>query len=247
MSKELQQVKVCVGRFQPFTKGHLKMATFSDLKGPDKEQADKLREQPDLKEISKLKTVILSIYVDKAKVDTRHPFDAELMKDEMELIKKNYKEVEDVLYVASADICAWGEMLKEKGYQAAVWLTGSDEAPRYAPMAIKVPDYEISNRDNRDVKDAFTKSFYVESIERTDEGDDFIATISGTKVRQALKDEDKEYFKKAMPDGVDRLFDKFREAVINAPEPVKKTTKRKVKEGMRSLRDMVFEAIHKTI
>lgn len=247
MSKELQQVKVCVGRFQPFTKGHLKMATFSDLKGPDKEQADKLREQPNLKEISKLKTVILSIYVDKVKVDTRHPFDAELMKDEMELIKKNYKEVEDVLYVASADICAWGEMLKEKGYQAAVWLTGSDEAPRYAPMAIKVPDYEISNRDNRDVKDAFTKSFYVESIERTDEGDDFIATISGTKVRQALKDEDKEYFKKAMPDGVDRLFDKFREAVINAPEPAKKTTKRKVKEGMRSLRDMVFEAIHKTI
>lgn len=242
MSKELQQVKVCVGRFQPFTKGHLKMATFSDLQGPDKEQSDKLREQPDLKEISKLKTVILSIYVDKSKVDTRHPFDAELMKEEMEIIKKNYKEIEDVLYVSSADICAWGEMLKGKGYQAAVWLTGSDEAPHYAPMAIKVPDYEISNRDNRDVKDAFTKSFYVESIERSDEHSDFVATISGTKVRQSLKDEDKEYFKKAMPDGVDRLFDKFREAVINAPEPVKKT-KRNVKEGMKSLRNYIFEKL----
>ena len=87
MSKELQQVKVCVGRFQPFTKGHLKMATFSDLQGPNKEQVDKLREQPDLKEISKLKTVILSIYVDKSKVDTRHPFDADLMKEEMKNVQ----------------------------------------------------------------------------------------------------------------------------------------------------------------
>ena len=42
MNKELQEVKVCLGRFQPFTLGHLKMATYKDLKGPDKEQQDKL-------------------------------------------------------------------------------------------------------------------------------------------------------------------------------------------------------------
>ena len=30
----MKQVRVCLGRFQPFTLGHLKMATYKDLKGP---------------------------------------------------------------------------------------------------------------------------------------------------------------------------------------------------------------------
>lgn len=236
-----KQVKICLGRFMPFHLGHLKMATYKDLKGPDSEQKDSLREQPNLKEIANQKTIILSILTTKDKVDTRHPFDADLMKDELELLKKNYSsEIEDILYVKSADICAWGEMLKQKGYQASVWLTGSDEFAMYKGMAIKVPEYEEKNRDNRDFKGACTKSFYVEEIERTDDGD-FISSISGTKVRQALLNNDKELFTKMMPKGADKYFDKFKEAVENAPEPKKRTTKKKVKEGMRSLKDYIFE------
>ena len=34
----MKQVKVCLGRFQPFTLGHLKMATYRNLQGPDVEQ-----------------------------------------------------------------------------------------------------------------------------------------------------------------------------------------------------------------
>lgn len=239
----MKQVKVCLGRFQPFTLGHLKMAIYKDLKGPDAEQKDSLREQPNLKEIANQKTIILSILTTKDKVDTRHPFDADLMKDELELLKKNYSsEIEDILYVKSADICAWGEMLKQKGYQASVWLTGSDEFAMYKGMAIKVPEYEEHNRDNRDFKDACTKSFYVEEIERSNDGD-FVSSISGTKVRQALLNDDKELFTKMMPKGADKYFDKFKEAVENAPEPKKKTTKKKVKEGMKSLKKYILEAL----
>lgn len=240
----IKQIKVCLGRFQPFTLGHLKMATYKDLKGPDKEQQDKLREQPNLKEIAKQKTIILSILTTKDKVDTRHPFDADLMKDELELLRKNYSsEIEDIMYVKSADICAWGEMLKQKGYQASVWLTGSDEFAMYKGMAIKVPEYEEHNRNNYDCKDAYTKSFYVESIERSDDND-FISSISGTKVRQALLDNDKELFIKMMPKGADKYFDKFKEAVENAPEPNKKLSKKKIiKEGMKSLIDYVNEDV----
>mgnify|MGYP007056207625 CR=1 FL=1 len=57
----MQQVKVILGRFQPFTLGHLKIATISNLNGPDKEQTEKLREQPDLESIEKQKTIILAI------------------------------------------------------------------------------------------------------------------------------------------------------------------------------------------
>ena len=240
---ELKEVKICLGRFQPFTLGHLKMATYKDLKGPDKEQQDKLREQPNLKEISKQKTVILAVSTPDNKVDTRHPFNDQVMKDEFDLIKRNYKDdIEDILPVASADICAWGEMLKKKGYKASVWLTGSDEFKMYKSMAVKVPEYEEHNRDNRDCKDAYTKSFYVEEIERT-EDKDFVSSISGTKVRQSLLDGDKELFTKMMPKGMEKYFDEFKEKVENAPEPKKKATKKKVKEGMQSLKNYILESI----
>lgn len=235
MDKELKQVKVILGRFQPFTLGHLKIATYTDLQGPDKEQSDVLREQPDLKEIAKLPTVILSILTTKEKVDSRHPFEAELVKEELEIVKKNYKEIENVLYVKSADICAWGELIKQNGYQAAVWITGSDEFQMYKGMAIKVPEYEEHNRDNRDCKDAYTKSFYVEEVKRTEDASDFVSTISGTKVRESLKNNDKELFAKMMPKGTDYLFDKFREALLNAPEAKPKKAK-KIKECMGELK-----------
>ena len=217
---ELQEVKVCLGRFQPFTLGHLKMATYKDLKGPDKEQQDKLREQPDLKEIAKQKTIILVVSTPEDKVDTRHPFNDEVMKREFDIIKKNYKDdIEDVLYVKSADICAWGALLKEHGYKASVWLTGSDEFSFYKGMAIKVPEYEEKNI--KDCAGAYTPSFYVEEIERT-ENKDFVSSISGTKVRQSLLDGDKELFTKMMPKGVNKYFDEFKEKAENAPEPKKK-------------------------
>ena len=252
----MKQVRVCLGRFQPFTLGHLKMATYKDLKGPKDiqgyrgivKQSELLREQPDLDEISKQKTIILAIYTSKDKVDKKHPFDVDLIKKELEIVRKNYPEIEDVMYVPSADICLWGEMLKKAGYQASVWITGSDEAKGYVEMAMKVPDYEVKNRDNRDCKGAYTKSFYVESIERTDDSD-FVSSISGTKVREALINNDMNYFRKAMPKGTDHLFDEMKEAVVNAPEKTTKT--KKIKEYIEnnshySMRT-IYEYLNKNI
>lgn len=253
----MKQVKVCLGRFQPFTLGHLKMATYKDLKGPKDiqgfkgvvKQSELLREQPDIKEIAKQKTVIFSIYTSKDKIDAKHPFDAELMKKELDIVKKSYPEIEDILYVDSADICKWGEMLKKAGYQASVWLTGSDEAKPYVEMAMKVPEYEIKNRDNRDCNGAYTKSFYVESIERTEDGD-FTSGISGTKVRQALLDGNRELFKKMMPKGTEQLFDEFKKAVENAPQPkikrvktLKEYIEQEENQYMKSFKQYLYESI----
>ena len=241
MNENLKEVRICLGRFMPFHLGHLKMATYKDLKGPDKEQQDKLREQPNLKEIAKQKTVILAVSTSEDKVDTRHPFNDELMKKEFDIIKKNYKDdIEDVLYVKSADICAWGALLKEHDYKASVWLTGSDEFSFYKGMALKVPEYEEKNL--KDCAGAYTLSFYVEEIERT-ENKDFVSSISGTKVRQSLLDGDKELFAKMMPKGVNKYFDEFKKKAENATEPKKKTTKKKVKEGIISLKNYILESI----
>jgi hypothetical protein len=227
----MEQVKVVLGRFQPMTLGHLKIATYKDLKGPDADQKKSLREQPNLSEIKKQRTVVLVISTPSNKVDSRHPFDDDLMKKELDIIKRSYsKEIADVLYVKSADICAWGELLKKHGYQASVWITGSDEFPMYKGMAIKVPEYEEHNRNNYDCRGAYTQSFYVEEVQRNESSSDFVSTISGTKVRQALLDGDKDTFASMMPKGTDKLFDAFKTAVENAPEA--KPKKKRVKESL---------------
>jgi len=106
---------------------------------------------------------------------------------------------------------------------------------------LKIAHYEETT--DRDFKDACTKSFYLENVERFDDGDDFIASISGTKVRNAISTDDKETFKKMMPKGTDVLFDDFKLALETAPkEPEKK--KRKVKEQMKPLKDFINEKIN---
>lgn len=223
----MKQVKICLGRFQPFTLGHLKMATHKKLNGPERSFADTLTEQPDLKKIAEQKTVILVVSTPSEKVDSRHPFSDDLMEKEFDIIKNKYKnDIEDILYVKSADICAWGELIKKHGYQASVWLTGADEYEFYKSMALKVPEYVIKNRNNYDCAGAYTSSFYVERIERNDKSDDFVSTISGTKVRRSLIDNDMDVFKSMMPDGVDRFFNEFREAIVNVPERKKSTSRR---------------------
>lgn len=229
------------------TLGHMKLITYNNLVGPDTEQSNVLREQPNLKEIAKQNTLVLVISTPQEKVDSRHPFTDDLMQKEFDIIKKSYPEIEDILYVNNADICAWGEMIKQLGYQASVWITGSDEYARYKPMAIKVPQYEESNRDNRDFKDACSKSFYVEEVKRAESSNDFLETVSGTKVREALKNGDIDVFKKMMPKGVDKLFNEFKVAVENAPEPVKKSKSKRIKEEYTSLLQYITEHLNKSI
>ena len=249
--KELQKVKVILGRFQPFTLGHLKLATYNKLNGPDKDQQDVLREQPNIDEIKDLKTVILVISTPVEKRDVKHPFDDGLMKREFDIIKKSYKdEIADIIYVKSADIVKWGPLLKEKGYQAAVWITGSDEFGYYKRLATKVEEYEERFSDSG-LKGSCTLSFYAEEVKRDDSSDDFSETISATKVREALKNDDKEAFMKMMPKGIDDdLYYAFQETINNVHEPEKKSKKVKeskiynyiISKNMRNLNDVIKEA-----
>lgn len=234
----MREVKICLGRFQPFTLGHLKMATYKDLKGP---KNIKLRETPDLKHISQLPTVLLVISNPKNKVDLRHPFDDDLMSKEFDIIKRQYPEIIDVIYVQSANLVAWGETIKQHGYQAAVWLTGTDEFGFYNRMASKVPDYEEHNRNNRNIIGAFTKSFYVEEIKRVENSDDFAESISGTKVREAIKNDDFNSFVKMMPKGTAKLFSQFQMALNNLSSVSEHTSLQESLQCIKSLYTYLFE------
>ena len=72
--------------------------------------------------------------------------------------------------------------------------------------------------NKKDLKD-FPDDFKVFVIER-DETSSAVDGISGTKVRQAIKDDDKAAFVKMMPDGAQKLFNEFKEELGKVNESV---------------------------
>ena len=129
MDNKANQVCLFIGRFQPFTLGHLKCC----------ETVYKTR---------KLKSVILIINTTKA--DKKHPF---LTKDIINTYKKmahDYECIEDVLLVSNADIVKNVTECREHGYEPVAWVCGTDRVNDYKRMVDKysekldlVPNFDV--------------------------------------------------------------------------------------------------------
>lgn len=161
-----------------------------------------------------LTTVILMIH--NKKMDAKHPFTDELIQKEMELIKKSCPNIEDTIYVDNADLVKFGQKLQEKEYEAQLWITGSDRLDSYKKMA-ENPKYQEQG--------CYPSTFTTLEVPRSDED------ISATKVREAIKNNDIDTFKKMMPKGSEKLFEEFKEQLSN------------IKEGMKSLKKYILESI----
>ena len=140
------------------------------------------------------------------KFDSKHPFSDELIKKEFDTCLKGKDYYIDQIYISSAAIDKIGEELAKKGYSAHLWGCGTDREKMYKSMA--------SNK--KYLKD-FPDDFKVFVIER-DETSSAVDGISATKVRQAIKDDDKAAFVKMMPDGAQKLFDEFKEELSKVNE-----------------------------
>lgn len=112
----LEPVCLFIGRFQPFTLGHLKCCEM-------------------VWKYKKLKTVVLIINTTKA--DEKHPF---LTKDLMGAYKnlaKDYDFIKDIILVSNADIVKNTEACREAGYEPVAWVCGSDRVNDYRRMVDK--------------------------------------------------------------------------------------------------------------
>lgn len=140
------------------------------------------------------------------KHDAKHPFDDELIAKEFDTCLNNEKFFEDHIYVTSAAIDKIGAALKEKGYLAHLWGCGTDRAKSFERMASN-PKYIVD----------FADDFKVFVVER-DENSNGIDGISATKVREAIKNDDKKEFERMMPKGAGKLFDEFKEQLSKVNE-----------------------------
>ena len=117
----MKQVNIMIGRFQPFTNGHLKCV----------EEAWKKLHIP---------TVVCMINTKYEKVDEKHPFPSSLTLPLYQEAFKGDKMIEDIVLVVNADIVKIGEILKDKGYEIKSWTCGTDRIDSYTKMADKYHD-----------------------------------------------------------------------------------------------------------
>lgn len=132
------------------------------------------------------------------KFDSKHPFSDKLIAKEMEIVKKNYDFIAEIYPANAADIVKMGQKLQEEGYTAHLWLCGDDREAQFKRQA-ENPKY----RDMGHFPDDFT----------TYTGTGRTEGVSGTAVRNSLKNNDKDEFVKLMPKGTDKMFDELQEAV----------------------------------
>lgn len=137
---EKEKVNVIVGRFQPFTRGHIKGA----------EEVWK-RDQ--------LRTVFLVIDTPQAKTDSRHPFPSEV------IIKDNVECGEEWMAgmypIKNADIGKISGICREHGFEPVMWTCGTDRVRAYSYQVqekyIKMydldPDFKVNEikRGDEDV------------------------------------------------------------------------------------------------
>ena len=142
------------------------------------------------------------------KFDSKHPFSDDLIKKEIDTCLNGKDFYQDIIWVKNAAIDKIGEELVKKGYSAHLWGCGTDREKMYKSMA-----------NNKKYLKDFPDDFKVFVVER-DETSSAIDGISATKVRQAIKDDDKAAFVKMMPDGAQKLFDEFKEELSKVNEGV---------------------------
>ena len=117
----MKRINIIIGRFQPFTKGHMKcvLEAWNKLKVP---------------------TVVVMIDTPDDKVDEKHPFLSSLTLPLYNTLFEDYKEIEGVILSKNANIVTIGEQLYNMGYEICCWTCGTDRYDSYEKMAFKYKD-----------------------------------------------------------------------------------------------------------
>lgn len=242
-----------VGRFQPFTLGHLNMVNEGEapcivyqikpqgipetLKGL--KVSGKVIKKESVENVIKFLDTKEGDLTEQEKDFIKRPFTNELIAKELDIIKKNNKNIIDVVYVQNAfhAFALFNKFLadnKDK-YEAQYWMCGDDRIDDYQRM---INDYAkgekvITLERGGEPIEKMTQNLELNTGKGRTDG------ISGTAVRKAILNNDKSAFIKIMPKGTDVLFNEF----VQSFEIFKEKIKGLVKEsfGMKSLKSYIFE------
>ena len=221
----MKKINMTVGRFQPFTQGHLNMINEgegpciiyrinSSNKIPQSIKGWKIDGRVIRKE--SIKKVIDSINlkeIELTKQETelfKRPFTNELIEEEFEIIKKNNKNIIDVIPVINMfdALIQFNKFITDHKdeYEPQYLMCGDDRADTYNETINKYDELEDSFQSGKKIPNILKGKLKVNIGNGRTKG------VSGTDVRKSILNKDKSAFEKIMPKGVGKMFDEFVEA-----------------------------------
>lgn len=248
------KVNITIGRFQPFTKGHLNMILEGEepciIYRINSSKADedltKIKVKGKVVKKDNIKNVIdylnangEGILNDTEKEVLKRPFTNELIEKELEIIKKsNKKLIVDVIYVKNAydALADFAAKVSNGDYEPNYLMCGDDREDSYTKMIES--DKPWKTVDGKEYDNVLKGSL------KTNIGKGRTEGVSGTAVRSAIISKNKSQFTKIMPNGVDSMFDDF----VKAFDDFKNTLSSTINEynNYSSLKDFLCESIDPT-
>lgn len=211
-----------IGRFQPFTQGHLNMVNEGE--GPcivyriNSSNKTIERKKKGIKIGSKswsdesVNKVIAYIdnptgeLTEQEKELLKRPFTNELIDKELELVKKANKNIIDVIPVVNMfeALARFNKFILDHSneYEPGYWMCGDDRVDDYSELIDKYDKLAIT-RGGEEYENV------VKGKLKTNIGKGRTEGVSGTAVRKAILNKDKTAFEKIMPKGVGSMFDDF--------------------------------------
>ena len=252
MSK--QKLNMTIGRFQPFTQGHLNMVNEGDgpciiyrINSSDKKIE---RKKKGIKIGSKSYTdesvnKVIE-YIDNPTGDLteqekellKRPFTNELIDKELEIVKKSNKNIIDVIPVVNMfeALARFNKFIldHQDEYEPQYWMCGDDRVDNYSELIDKYDKLAIE-RGGEEYDNV------VKGKLKTSTGKGRTEGVSGTAVRKAILTKDKSAFEKIMPKGTGSMFNDF----IKAFDDFKIQLQNIIKEHkMMTLKEYICESLN---
>lgn len=249
-----QQVNIAIGRFQPFTQGHLNMIMEGELpcivyrinSSKSDEDMTKIKVKGKVVKKDNIKNVIEYLdnngegnLNDTEKEVLKRPFTNELIEKELEIVKKaNSRYFVDVIYVTNAyeALTDFASKVQAGTYEPKYLMCGDDRVDTYTKMIES--DKPWKTVDSDEIENVLKGKLTVNIGKGRTEG------VSGTAVRASIIKNDKAAFAKIMPTGADKMFNDF----VDAFKRFKDTLKHTINEynnynNLVDLRDYIVETI----
>lgn len=248
------KVNITIGRFQPFTQGHLNMIIEGDApcivyrinSSKADEDTSKIKVKGKVVKKDEIKHAIE--YIDNNGVGNlsetekeilKRPFTNALIEKELEIVKQsNKKYFVDVIYVKNAyeAIADFAYKVSQGLYEPQYLMCGDDRIDTYTKMIES--DKPWKTVDGQECENVLKGKMTVNIGKGRTEG------VSGTAVRQSIIKGDKSAFAKIMPNGADRMFDDFVAAFKTFRQTLSDTINEYI--NFTTLRDFITESVINT-
>lgn len=246
-----QKLNMTVGKFQPFTLGHLNMVNEGEApciiyridstnKIPSKLSELKVSGRKVKKE--SLDRVIEYInnpegdLTEQEKELLKRPFTNELIDKELEIVKKSNNNIFDVVPVKNMydALERFNKFITDNQdkYEAQYWMCGDDRVESYSKEIGHYDELETYLKSGEKIPNV------LKDVLTTNTGKGRTEGVSGTEVRKAILNKDKAAFSKIMPKGVDKMFDDFTKAFDEFKEKLQSIIK---ESKMMTLKEYILE------